>query len=184
MNGYNVIGLLSSIRTAALSDRYRIVEIAPVAAGSDVEQSRQILFAKSETLRRMVDFVINRMIEVDPYSYLLEGKFTFEALGDAIERRGNRFLWLDSEFLRRFEETETFREYRKENVNRFGLRDSFVSNGASEVLKGRGKNELEKIVKCLDDLCEFESFRNDLYLKSIFQFHKKMALKMIGQCEK
>lgn len=83
--------------------------------------------------------------------------------------------------VRRFENTETFRQYRRSVTFREAFRQAFLSMDAATALRGKSAQHIKEILEKIKELEVMPEFVNDEHFQAVLHQHKKFARKRMRE---
>lgn len=146
----------------------------------DTSADEQNLATKMTRVKRTIDSILNRQLMTNPYSDILEYPVVADDLGRYYPDEKMREAITIGE-VRRFENTETFRQYRRSVTFREAFRQAFLSMDAATALRGKSAQHIKEILEKIKELEVMPEFVNDEHFQAVLHQHKKFARKRMRE---
>ena len=126
------------------------------------------------SLKKRVEMQLNKNVENDPYSDLLEIPLTYPQILEIVSETK-----LTPQDFQLFQKSLTFTEWRKSITIRAQFRDSMLSIPPETIIENRPDDELVKIQKILTDLPN--KMPGDDHIKAVINQHLKLIRKRLDE---
>ena len=146
----------------------KTLTIDSILSTENATVDKEIKTLTSELLLKLMD-QFDLMLMEDPYFDILGQKFTQQKMEKIISQKDINFPLSVNDFLL-FQESQTFKEWRKTIIFRETFRDAFLSFDPHETLEKRTYDELLKIKAIIPRMQQV--FQKDLHMTCVIKGHQ------------
>lgn len=127
-------------------------------------------------LLKMILGELDMLLGIDAYSDFVEKKFATDHFNQMIKEFGKGDNITINDYSR-FEESETFKRWRKSQAMRSNLRDALLSYVPEDNFKNRTHKELLQIMEGIESIKV--KFWNDAHVMAVLKHHQKLVEKLL-----